>query len=146
MFTGIILTTGTVAQIKNVKREQFITIKTSAHIVQRVPEGGSVSVDGVCLTALPFRHPEPTHQSDLDRTVRGRLREGSLANARFRTCVRDSSSSRDRGTPQNDTFSTGTSYLSEGAGLTVDKWCDRIGNRGGGYCSAGGGEFLMSNY
>ena len=52
MFTGIIPAIGRIVKIKNTTRGRFITVEVDLKIVRKVLEGGSVSVDGVCLTAI----------------------------------------------------------------------------------------------
>lgn len=83
MFTGIIPGIGIVAQIKNTKRGRFITLKTDPKIVRRLPEGGSVSVDGVCLTAITRAHDTLRFElmdSTLKRTTLGARRVGDVVN------------------------------------------------------------------
>ena len=83
MFTGIIQATGSIVDIQNTKQGRFIAIKTDQKIVRRVPEGGSVSVDGVCLTALRRARGMLTFElmnSTLKRTTLGALKVGDRVN------------------------------------------------------------------
>lgn len=52
MFTGIIQATGSIVKTKKINRGRRITIKIDQKIARGVPEGGSVAIDGVCLTAI----------------------------------------------------------------------------------------------
>jgi len=82
VFTGIVEETGTVVAVRETGpghrvRLRAPTVRTGLSV------GGSIAVDGACLTAAEL-HPEgfsvevigPT----LERTVAGRYREGSLVN------------------------------------------------------------------
>lgn len=83
MFTGIIQTTGELAKIQRTKVGRFITIKTNSKIVRAIPEGGSVSIDGVCLTALDRKGDTLRFElmdSTLRRTTLGALKEGAEVN------------------------------------------------------------------
>ena len=51
MFTGLVLERGTVADIVRNDTSAVITIK-AAHLAGQIKPGDSVSVDGVCLTAV----------------------------------------------------------------------------------------------
>ena len=55
MFTGLIQERGTVADIVRNETSAVITIK-AAHLAGQIKPGDSVSVDGVCLTAV-ISHP-----------------------------------------------------------------------------------------
>ncbi len=52
MFTGIIQATGTVVNAQKINRGRRITIDIDKSIAHAVPEGGSVAIDGVCLTSI----------------------------------------------------------------------------------------------
>lgn len=83
MFTGIIPGTGKVIQTKNTKRGRFITVRVDPRIVRKVPEGGSVSVDGVCLTAIARARNTLRFElmdSTLKRTTLGARRVGDRVN------------------------------------------------------------------
>ena len=55
MFTGIVLTTGTVTQRPTGSGDTRISVHHAADALGRVDTGGSVCVSGVCLTALSPR-------------------------------------------------------------------------------------------
>lgn len=79
MFTGIIQATGRVVKLRVTRHGRFIVIKTDPRIVQNVFEGGSVSVDGVCLTSIVYRSAAfhvPPKRGTSPRATRGR---GSLS-------------------------------------------------------------------
>lgn len=87
MFTGIIPCTGVIVATKNATRGRFITIKTNPKIERSVPEGGSVSVDGVCLTRLKFLRSKNLGgltfellDSTLKRTTLGERKVGDHVN------------------------------------------------------------------
>lgn len=83
MFTGIIPATDLVAQIKKTKRGRFMTVKVDPKIARQVPEGGSVSVDGVCLTAIARTRDTLWFElmdSTLKRTTLGVRRVGDRVN------------------------------------------------------------------
>ncbi|MDO8505735.1 MAG: riboflavin synthase [bacterium] len=52
MFTGIIQSTGTVAKVEKIKKSVHIAIKIDPAISRGISDGGSVAIDGVCLTAI----------------------------------------------------------------------------------------------
>src|SRR5215469_2959794 len=67
MFTGLIVTTGTVLCVTPNRGVTRITIGASLELVSRLSTGDSVSVSGVCLTALdiePHAFP-PRFSADL---------------------------------------------------------------------------------
>src|SRR3989338_1400909 len=86
MFTGIIQATGVVQRVEARGKARFITIKTDPKIARCVPEGGSVSVDGVCLTRLILGRAQGLAltfellDSTLKRTTLGTLRVGDIVN------------------------------------------------------------------
>ncbi len=82
MFTGIIEQTGTLISLANRGGVRRIAIEAPG-IAGRLREGDSLSVSGVCLTALD---PDPKYfhadvaQETLDRTALGLLRPGAMVN------------------------------------------------------------------
>lgn len=87
MFTGIIPATGAVVAVKNTRRGRFITVRVDPQIARKVPEGGSVSVDGVCLTRLKFLRSKNLGgltfellDSTLKRTTLGARKVGDRVN------------------------------------------------------------------
>jgi riboflavin synthase len=82
MFTGIIEQTGTLVSVEPRGGVKRITVEAPG-IAQRLREGDSLAVSGVCLTALD---PEPRYfhadlaQETLDKTSLGSLHRGSLVN------------------------------------------------------------------
>ena len=52
MFTGIVKVAGRIAKVEKIKKAVRIVIKTDSNIARCVDQGESVSVDGVCLTAI----------------------------------------------------------------------------------------------
>lgn len=89
MFTGIVKATG----IVQAKKKNLIAIGINSKIVRAIPVGGSVSVDGVCLTALPRTPPRrgawqrqrdyltfEIMDSTLQRTTLGKLKIGAMVN------------------------------------------------------------------
>ncbi|MBI2551926.1 riboflavin synthase [Candidatus Uhrbacteria bacterium] len=83
MFTGIIQALGTVERVQARGKARFITIKTNPKIARRAPEGGSVSVDGVCLTSLRRARGTLTFElldSTLKRTTLGAWKVGDRVN------------------------------------------------------------------
>lgn len=83
MFTGIIPTTGTIVETQNTRRGRFIVVRTDPKIVRKVPEGGSVSVDGVCLTTIARARDTLRFElmdSTLKRTTLGARKVGDRVN------------------------------------------------------------------
>jgi riboflavin synthase len=82
MFTGIIEQTGTLISLTDRGGVRRITIEAPG-IADRLREGDSLGVSGVCLTALD---PEPKYfhadvaQETLDRTTLGLLKPGATVN------------------------------------------------------------------
>jgi riboflavin synthase len=82
MFTGIIEQTGTLVSLTDRGGVRRITIEAPG-IADRLREGDSLGVSGVCLTALD---PDPTYfhadlaQETLDRTTLGQLKPGAKVN------------------------------------------------------------------
>jgi riboflavin synthase len=79
MFTGIIETTGTIETLGPPLRGNRRVVISSALDLKTVPHGGSIAVDGVCLTAVSRRGRR--FQADLGpetlaRTTFGRRRAG----------------------------------------------------------------------
>jgi len=89
MFTGIIEQTGTLVSLENRGGVRRITVE-APEIAGRMREGDSLSVSGVCLTALDV---EPTYfhadlaQETLDRTSLGALAPGSKVNLELPTAA-----------------------------------------------------------
>lgn len=87
MFTGIITHIGTVRELVHRPEEDVATIVVDAPgVLDGLPEGGSLAVDGVCLTALHEADSEPgVFRADLmGQTLRmtalGDLEPGSRVN------------------------------------------------------------------
>jgi riboflavin synthase len=89
MFTGIIERTGTLVSLKETGGARRITVEAPG-IAARLREGDSLSVSGVCLTALDVN---PTYfyadlaQETLDRTSLGSLAPGSKVNLELPTAA-----------------------------------------------------------
>lgn len=82
MFTGIIEELGTLSAFDENTGGARITV-SSRMVISDIREGDSVSVNGVCLTAVGIT--ENSFSADvsletLDRTTLGRLKEGSMVN------------------------------------------------------------------
>jgi riboflavin synthase len=89
MFTGIIEQTGTLVNLTDRGGVQRITIEAPG-IADRLREGDSLAVSGVCLTALDV-NPTYFHadlaQETLDRTSLGALRPGAKVNLELPTAA-----------------------------------------------------------
>jgi riboflavin synthase len=89
MFTGIIEQTGTLVSLTDRGGVQRITIEAPG-IADRLREGDSLAVSGVCLTALDV-NPTYFHadlaQETLDRTSLGALRPGAKVNLELPTAA-----------------------------------------------------------
>src|SRR5579863_9717134 len=89
MFTGIIEQTGTLVSLVDRGGVRRITVEAPG-IANRLREGDSVAVSGVCLTALDV---DPTYfhadlaQETLDRTSLGALRPGAKVNLELPTAA-----------------------------------------------------------
>ena len=89
MFTGIIEQTGTVVSLIDRGGVRRITIEAPG-IANRLREGDSLAVSGVCLTALDV---DPTYfhadlaQETLDRTSLGALKSGAKVNLELPTAA-----------------------------------------------------------
>jgi riboflavin synthase len=87
MFTGIIEQTGTLVSLTDRGGVRRITVEAPG-IANRLREGDSLGVSGVCLTALD---PDPTYfhadlaQETLDRTSLGALKPGAKVNLELPT-------------------------------------------------------------
>ena len=82
MFTGIVESTGTVAETREVEGARVIRFRAPDVLAGLAP-GGSVAVDGACLTAvevLPDGFTVEAIGTTLSRTVAGRYREGARVN------------------------------------------------------------------
>ncbi len=89
MFTGIIEQTGTLVSLANRGGVRRITVEAPG-IANRLREGDSLAVSGVCLTALDV---DPTYfhadlaQETLDRTSLGALKPGAKVNLELPTAA-----------------------------------------------------------
>ncbi len=89
MFTGIIEQTGTLVSLTDRGGVRRITIEAPG-IANRLREGDSLGISGVCLTALD---PDPTYfhadlaQETLDRTSLGSLKPGARVNLELPTAA-----------------------------------------------------------
>src|ERR1700729_773011 len=89
MFTGIIEQTGTLVSLKDTGGVRRLTLEAPG-IADRLREGDSLAVSGVCLTAL---EPEAKYfhadlaQETLDRTSLGALKPGAKVNLELPTAV-----------------------------------------------------------
>jgi riboflavin synthase len=87
MFTGIIEQTGTLVSLTDRGGVRRLTVEAPG-IAQRLREGDSLGVSGVCLTAL---EPDPKYfhadlaQETLDKTSLGTLKAGSKVNLELPT-------------------------------------------------------------
>jgi riboflavin synthase len=89
MFTGIIEQTGTLVSLTDRGGVRRITVEAPG-VANRLREGDSLAVSGVCLTALDV---DPTYfhadlaQETLDRTSLGALRAGAKVNLELPTAA-----------------------------------------------------------
>lgn len=89
MFTGIIEQTGTLVSLTDRGGVRRITVEAPG-IADRLREGDSLAVSGVCLTALDL---DPTYfhadvaQETLDRTSLGALKPGAKVNLELPTAA-----------------------------------------------------------
>ncbi len=89
MFTGIIEQTGTLVSLVDRGGVRRLTVEAPG-IAERLREGDSLAVSGVCLTALD---PDPRYfhadlaQETLDRTSLGSLQAGSKVNLELPTAA-----------------------------------------------------------
>jgi riboflavin synthase len=89
MFTGIIEQTGTLVSLTDRGGVRRITVEAPG-IANRLREGDSLAVSGVCLTALDV---DPTYfhadlaQETLDRTSLGALKSGAKVNLELPTAA-----------------------------------------------------------
>jgi riboflavin synthase len=89
MFTGIVEQTGTLVSLVDRGGVRRLTVEAPG-IAQRLREGDSLAVSGVCLTALD---PDPKYfhadlaQETLDRTSLGALQPGSKVNLELPTAA-----------------------------------------------------------
>jgi riboflavin synthase len=82
LFTGIIEEVGEVANITHHKHKRRVTI-TSSRLVRELKPGDSISVSGVCLTAVDIAKKgfsADLAQETWDRTSFSRIKPGSLVN------------------------------------------------------------------
>jgi riboflavin synthase len=89
MFTGIIEKTGTLVSLKETGGARRITVEAPG-VADRLHEGDSLAVSGVCLTALDV-NPTLFHadlaQETLDKTSLGALAPGALLNLELPTAA-----------------------------------------------------------
>jgi riboflavin synthase len=89
MFTGIIEQTGTLLSVKGTGGVRRLTVEAPG-IAERLCEGDSLAVSGVCLTAL---EPDPRYfhadlaRETLDRTSLGSLAPGAKVNLELPTAA-----------------------------------------------------------
>lgn len=89
MFTGIVEQTGTLVSLVDRGGVRRLTVEAPG-IAQRLREGDSLAISGVCLTALD---PDPQYfhadlaQETLDRTSLGALKPGSKVNLELPTAA-----------------------------------------------------------
>jgi riboflavin synthase len=89
MFTGIIEQTGTLVSLKETGGARRITIEAPG-LANRLREGDSLAVSGVCLTALdvdPILFHADLAQETLDRTSLGSLTPGAKVNLELPTAA-----------------------------------------------------------
>ena len=90
MFTGLIEATGTIRSVETSHGTTRITVVGPANLVGRLHTGDSVSVSGVCLTALDINIDSNLFSADLAsetiaRTSLSRLHSGSIVNLELPT-------------------------------------------------------------
>src|SRR6202050_2568216 len=89
MFTGIIEQTGTLVSLTDRGGVRRITVKAPG-VANRLSEGDSLGISGVCLTALDI-DPTDFHadlaQETLDRTSLGALQPGARVNLELPTAA-----------------------------------------------------------
>src|ERR1700752_1559976 len=89
MFTGIIEQTGTLVSLADRGGVRRITIEAPG-MANRLSEGDSLAVSGVCLTALdvnPTYFHADVAQETLDRTSLGMLKPGAKVNLELPTAA-----------------------------------------------------------
>ena len=88
MFTGLVETTGTILSVQPGSGATRVVLSAAA-LTGRWREGDSISVNGVCLTALPLNSPDQfaadLAQETLQRTTLGSLQPGSIVNLELPT-------------------------------------------------------------
>jgi riboflavin synthase len=90
MFTGLIETTGTIRSLENSRGVTRVTVAGPRSLIERLHIGDSVSVSGVCLTAVDINTDSLTFAADLaaetiSRTSLLRLHPGSIVNLELPT-------------------------------------------------------------
>ena len=87
MFTGLIAATGTIASLEKRQGTARITVEAGA-LAEKLHEGDSIAVNGVCLTALDLKpgvfHADLAAET-LARTTLGNLAEGTVVNLELPT-------------------------------------------------------------
>lgn len=90
MFTGLIETTGTIRSLEPHRGVSRVTVAGPRSLIERLRIGDSVSVSGVCLTALDINTDSHTFEADLAsetlaRTSLSQLHPGSILNLELPT-------------------------------------------------------------
>ncbi len=90
MFTGLIETTGTIRSLDNSRGVARLLVAGPASLIKRLQIGDSVSVSGVCLTAVDLMPDSNIFIADLAaetiaRTSLSRLHPGSIVNLELPT-------------------------------------------------------------
>src|SRR6185437_13749971 len=90
MFTGLIETTGTIRSFETRGKVTRVVVAGPRSLVHRLHIGDSVSVSGVCLTALDINIDSNTFAADLAaetlaRTSLSQLHPGSIVNLELPT-------------------------------------------------------------
>jgi riboflavin synthase len=87
MFTGLIAATGKIASLERKQGAARITVEAGA-LAEKLHEGDSIAVNGVCLTALDLKpgifHADLAAET-LARTTLGDLAEGTVVNLELPT-------------------------------------------------------------
>lgn len=82
MFTGLIQEVGIVQETKKSKIDLRLTVK-APRLSKKMKTGGSLAVNGCCLTAVEVKPPRVSFEAvpeTLRRTVLGSLKKGDLLN------------------------------------------------------------------
>lgn len=83
MFSGIVEAVGTVTRVREGERGREISFRTEPAVLAGLGRGGSVAVDGACLTAVRVEEDGFTVEvigTTLARTIAAGYREGSAVN------------------------------------------------------------------
>lgn len=90
MFTGLIAATGTVLDLKAGNGTPRLTVSLPREMAEQLSEGGSIAVNGVCLTALEISHDRFSADlaaETLARTTLARLLAGATVNLELPTAA-----------------------------------------------------------